>query len=184
MGESCLLENASGITWSFPGTYLALNLYIIDFNLTFMILGLGMSSKFCLSLRIASRGLWSMHRIRSFKPRMKNLHLERPVMTACPSPSMGWYFDSAGVQNLLPQYTVCHPEAQQPGVGSPGHEQCFWVNQYPIPSFAQSVANAVGSLVSKVRMPCSHCRKISCLEASKAACSSSDHWNKQTSWPR
>ena len=77
------------MTWSLPGTYFALNLYIMDFNFTFMILGLGMSSKFCLSLRIASSGLWSMHRIRSSKPRIKNLHLERPVMIACPSPSMG-----------------------------------------------------------------------------------------------
>ena len=57
MGESCLLENVSGMTWSFPGMCFTLNLYIIDFSFTFMILGFGISAKFCLSPRIASNGL-------------------------------------------------------------------------------------------------------------------------------
>ena len=164
------------MTWSFPGMCLTWNLYIMDFNLTFMSLGLGRSSKFCLVPSIASRGLWSMQSMRFLIPRIKNLHFSRPVMTAWPSPSIGWYRDSAGVQNLLPQYTVCHPVLQHPGMGSPGHEQCFCVSQNPIPNFAQSVARAVGSFVSKVLTPSSHCLMISCLEASKDACSSSDHW--------
>ena len=45
-----------------------------------------------------------------------------------------------------------------------------------MPNFAQSVARAVGSFVSKVLTPSSHCLMISCLEASKDACSSSDYW--------
>ena len=47
----------------------------------------------------------------------------------------------------------------------------------PIPSFAQSVARAVGRDGSKLRTPFSHWRSISCLEASKLFCSSGDHMN-------
>ena len=90
IGESCLRENASGMTWSFPGICLTWNLYIMDFNLTFMSLGLGRSAKLCFVPNIASNGLWSMHSVRFLMPRIKNLHFSRPVMTACPSPSMGW----------------------------------------------------------------------------------------------
>ena len=45
-----------------------------------------------------------------------------------------------------------------------------------MPVLDQSVAKAVGSLVSKDLTPCSHCRRISSLDASKAVCSSGDHW--------
>ena len=93
------------------------------------------------------------------------------------SPSMGWYLDSAGEQNLLPQNTVCQPPKQQPGVGcgSALHLQCFWVSQNPSPSFAQSVARAVGKFGLKLLTPCSHCLRISCLEASNAVCNAGDH---------
>ena len=76
-----------------------------------------MSSKFCSGPKIARRGLWSMVRIRLSKPNTKNLHFWSPYVAAKASPSIGWYRDSAGEQNLEPQYTVCHPDGQQPGVG-------------------------------------------------------------------
>ena len=57
MGESCLLENVSGVTCSFPGICLTLNLYIIDLSLKFIILGLGMAASSCLLLRIERRSL-------------------------------------------------------------------------------------------------------------------------------
>ena len=80
MGESGLLEKVSGVTLSLPGTCLTLNLYIIDFNLKFIILGLGMSTRFCLLPNIANNGLWSTQRMRFLRPRTKNLHFSRPVM--------------------------------------------------------------------------------------------------------
>ena len=68
IGESCLHENASGMTWSFPGMCLTWNLYIMDFNLTFMSLGLGRSAKLCFVPNIASNGLWSMQSVRFLMP--------------------------------------------------------------------------------------------------------------------
>ena len=128
---------------------------------------------------MAIRGLWSSVRMRLFKPSTKNLHLSRPWIAASASPSMGWYRDSAGEQNLLPQKTVCHPVGQQPGIGweSVLHLQCFCVNQNPRPSLAQSVARAVGRSGLKLRTPFSHCRMTSCLEASNAVSSSAVQWN-------
>ena len=79
------MEKASGMMWSLPGMSLTLNLYIMDLSFTFMSLGLGMYSKFCLLSRIASKGLWSMTSVRLSRPRMKNLHFSRPVMVAWPS---------------------------------------------------------------------------------------------------
>ena len=103
---------------------------------------------------------------------MKNLHFSKPMTDAKASPSIGWYLDSAGAQKRLPTYTVCQPSEQQPGSWSPGQEQCFCVSHHPIPSFAQSVARAVGNLGSKDLTPFSHWRIISSFEASKASCRS------------
>ena len=63
---------------------------------------------------------------------------------------MGGYLDSAGLQKRLPQYTVTHPSAQQPGMVAPEQSHFFWVNQKPIPILHQSVARAVGSAGSKL----------------------------------
>ena len=89
IGESCRLENVSGITCCFPGMCFTWNLYIRDFSLKFMILGFGMCSRFFLSPSIESKGLWSTHMMRVSSPRMKNLHFSRAVMQARASPSIG-----------------------------------------------------------------------------------------------
>ena len=41
MGESCLLEKVSGMTWSLPGIWHSLYLNINDFSLKFRSLGFG-----------------------------------------------------------------------------------------------------------------------------------------------
>lgn len=58
-------------------------------------------------------------------------------MRASSSPSMGWYLDSAGVQNLDPQVISCHPVLQQEGCMFL-QEHLFCHNANPTPVVLQS----------------------------------------------
>ena len=102
LGESDLRDKQSGITWSLPGIYVGVKVYIADFSLQFISLGLGMVMYSCLPSRPIN-GLWSRHSVKSFIPRRKNLHLSKAHTALEASPSIGAMFPSAGLQNLLPQ---------------------------------------------------------------------------------
>ena len=73
IGESFLLDIASGTTWAFPGMYIGLNLNAIVLSLKLSKRGLRMADKSCSGPSVASRGLWSTARMR----------LGGPVETSC-----------------------------------------------------------------------------------------------------
>ena len=52
----------------------------------------------------------------------------------------------------LPTKVIRQPVGQQKGCVD-GQWQCFWGNQYPIPSLDQSVARHVGFVLSNIRTP-------------------------------
>ena len=104
------------------------------------------------SPKIFSRGLWSTAIMRVSQPRTKNLVLSRASATARASPSTGASRDLAAWVKRLPTKVIRQPVGQQKGCVD-GQWQCFWSNQYPIPSLDQSVARHVGFVLSNIRTP-------------------------------
>ena len=122
------------------------------------------------------RGLWSSAMTRSLQPSTKWRALSRASATASASPSMGAYLDSVGWVKRDPTRVTFHPSWQQK-ISRDGHWQCFWNNQYPIPSLLQSVARQVSQFLSKILTPSWILVQISFLEALNACCRSVLHVN-------
>ena len=129
------------------------------------------------SPRIFRSGLWSTATIMSLHPSTKNLALSRASATARASPSIGAYRDSTEWVNRLPTSEIFHPSRQQNGV-APGHVQCFWNIQKPIPSLDQSVARQVGLALSNIRTPSSTSAAMASLDSTKISSNSSFHANE------
>ena len=158
-----------------PGMWTTRNRKESVFSFRFRMRVFRMSSRLR-SPKIRVSGLWSTATMRSAHPRTKCLALCSASARARDSPSTALYLDSAAWVNLLPTMAIFHPCWQQNNL-SFGHWQCFWNNQYPIPSLDQSVARHVWSDLSKIWTPMAICCVMNLLERSMAAWSAGVHLN-------
>ena len=84
---------------------------------------------------------------------MNICHFSSAQAIAAASLSIGAYWHSALVQNLLSANTMCHPLGQHTGAFLVGHVQYFCNNRKPMPSLLQSGTKQVTLLMLKVVMP-------------------------------
>ena len=164
-------ESASLVWFLTPGMYTIRKRYLRVFSLRFLRRGFGMSSKHRSPNNLRS-GRWSTATMRSLQPRTKWRALSKESATARASPSTGEYLDSAGWVKREPTRVTRQPSRQQK-ISREGQWQCFWNNQYPIPSLLQSVTRQVGRSLSKMVTPSLMCSQITRLESANERASSS-----------
>ena len=141
------LENT--FAWFFmPFMYWILNEYGKIFSLKWSSLGFE-NSRNDLSPNIFRRGWWSTMIVNIGDPNKNSLAFSKAHATAKASPSIGAYFDSAGVKNRLWQKASFQPSAQHVGILLVFlQEQCCCITTKPIPCFDQSVITTVFFLIS------------------------------------
>ena len=144
-----LRETASAPSCHLPGQCWILKEYLRYFSFSLKRHGLCNLLR-SLSPNIPVSGWWSVITNIYGQPKMNIRHFSSAQVIAAASPSIGAYWCSALVQNLLPANKMCHPSRQHISTFSVGHVQYFCNYRKPMPSLLQSGARQVTLLMSKM----------------------------------